>query len=507
MHKLFGAVAFAALFALSACSGVVTDPTAEVTTIQLYADDLGALLSQECVSLYKEEGCSRYPNPLACDQMEITVRGDGRTCAVCQVNGETPSEFCGGPADGIPLLCHATPDTACQQCVDVFGNTVFDNCNRGAMLFRAREGGWSQVPGEGSGWLDPPTDPGQQPPPSTSGGKCDPEEARKLYAKELNAILAKEGLKFSYSPDLGKKYDTKKGYWGYGGYNPKKDMCQYWLTSNSHLTTCWSNEPNRCHCRDSYSKYGKTCRCARINVFALRAACHQIPKDCEYKDWVANLVMEYGVATKWLFSGNYGKGYYGGLPSYPGDIPGNGGPKCLGSPLVLDLGGDGVATTTVQQGVRFDLMGHGPMDTAWVAGGDDALLVLDRDGNGRIDNGTELFGAATDIGGVPADDGFEALALLDSPAQGGNGNGLLEAGDLMFGELRLWQDEDRDGRSRPEELRSLSDAGVEMLELRARRTTRAVLDESGNDQSLRAAYGRADGSRGLLVDVLFGVGR
>ena len=70
-------------------------------------------------------------------------------------------------------------------------------------------------------------------------------------------------------------------------------------------------------------------------------------------------------------------------------------------------------------------MGTGAaIKTAWVEG-DDALLVLDRDNNGRIDSGAELFGEATPVGEMAAEDGFAALAELDRPALGGNGDGRI----------------------------------------------------------------------------------
>ena len=523
MRKL--AALTALTFLISAgCTGVVGDPNVEVATIHLYADNLGALLSTECVQMHKEDGCSRYPNPNECESLEITVKGDGRTLAVCKNGGKVTNEFYGGVADGLPILCHATKDALCQQCVDIYGNNVFDNCTRGAALYRARGGGWGNGLPEGSGWLGtpgdkttppgttPPTTPPKDPPkdktnppdkttpPSGSGNKCDPKEARKKFAEEINKILKKEGLSFVYKPDLTKDYDSKSGYWGYGGYKNKGDMCKYWLQNNSKLTRCWNPLPGKCHCMNYGWGVKKTCRCARINVFALRAACLNIPPACDYNTWVANLVMEYGVATKWLFSGTYKNGYYSGLPSDPNNPPAPDKIKCLGSPIVLDMNDDGVKPTSVDKGVKFDIMGHGAMDTAWIKG-DDALLVMDRNRNGVVDNGTELFGSATDIGGAPAADGFEALARLDS-----NGNGIVEQGDLLYGELKLWRDVNSDGLSQRGELMNLNSAGVIGLEIHGSNPDLQI-DQHGNDLSLRASFIRADGRKGLMVDVLFGVGK
>ena len=518
MKKLAALSALSFLLATGCSPGIVGDPDVEVHRIKLYSDNLGALLSTECVKMYGEEGCSRYPNPNECKALQVAILGDGRTYALCMDGGKVTSEFFGGLADGLPFICKANADNTCQQCKDLFANTVYDNCSRGAALYRARGGGWGNVP-EGSGWLGvppdsanppvtPPTKPGTPPktdppktdppptPPAGSGNKCDIIQARRKYAENLNKILKKEGLSFTYSPDLSKKYDPKGGYWGYGG--KKGDACKYWLSSNSKLTKCWNPLPGKCHCMKLFTT---TCRCARVNVDALRKTCLSIPTDCDYMSWVNSIAMEYGVATKWLFSGTYKNGYYKGLPSTPGKTPPPDKIKCLGSPIVLDLADNGVAPTSIKGGVKFDIMGHGQMRTAWVKG-DDALLVMDHNGNGIVDDGTELFGSATDIGGAPAGDGFEALALLDT-----NGNGLVESGDLLYGDLKLWRDRNHDGMSDKSELTALADAGVIGLEIQGAQRCGRVTDDHGNDLSLRASFIRADGRKGLMVDVLFGVSR
>jgi hypothetical protein len=138
------------------------------------------------------------------------------------------------------------------------------------------------------------------------------------------------------------------------------------------------------------------------------------------------------------------------------------------------------------------------MKTAWMKSG--AFLALDRDGNGRIDNGTELLGSSFDL---RAGDGFEALALLDRPGEGGNGNGLVESGDLMWSALRIWIDRNSDGVSQPDELMTLEAAGIKALEINGRQPCGKVVDENGNDLSLRASFLREDGTRGLMVDVYF----
>jgi hypothetical protein len=536
MKSAASILALALTTTLVACSGMIGDPEQEVAVLELKADSLKALKAPACVAIYGEKGCSPYPNPHDCDSLSISIRRDGRTCAVCIARGKVQRQFCGGMAEGIPIVCHAREDLSCQQCLDLYGNTVHDTCNRGSTLYRGPLlGGWSQNPNmpEGSGTLIEPgqgdTTPGTSPstPPDTSttpptpatpgsGGsdKCDASAARQKFAEELNKILAKEGLGMTYAPLLGKELNLG-GFWGflgYGGY--KGDLCAKWLNSNSYMTQCWSNEPGKCFCRcEGWNPSKQTCRCGRITIGALRAACSQIPGECDRTTWVGALAVEYGSASAWLNASSYTGGFFGNIPTQPNDSttpgdsttpPGNTTPpNCLGSPLVFDLGGDGVAPTPVEQGVRFNLMGHGQVRTAWVKG-DDALLALDRNGNGVIDHGAELFGeAAPNADGLPAEDGFQALAALDRPAGGGNGNGLLEAGDLMFAELRLWTDRNHDGVSQPGELRTLTDAGISSISVTGAESCGTVTDDHGNDLSLRGSFTHADGRGGLVVDVLF----
>ena len=112
-------------------------------------------------------------------------------------------------------------------------------------------------------------------------------------------------------------------------------------------------------------------------------------------------------------------------------------------PIVLDLDGDGVKTLSLAAMRHFDLDNSGFAEqTAWVDSGD-GLLVLDLDGNGRIERGAELFGNHTALGdGTNAADGYAALAQYDD-----NGDGRIDAGDAIWQQLQVWRD-DKNNASR-----------------------------------------------------------
>ena len=181
------------------------------------------------------------------------------------------------------------------------------------------------------------------------------------------------------------------------------------------------------------------------------------------------------------------------------------------SPIVVDTTGKGFHLTSAVSGVMFDIAGDGhPIQIAWTdAVSGNAFLALDRNHNGTIDDGKELFGNFTEQPRSSHPNGFLALAEFDKPENGGNGDGVIDKRDAVFSHLLLWIDENHDGISQPNELHTLPELGVYSISLHYR-DDRSAFDQFGNWFHYQAALNPdpKDGESGdgrFTYDVFFTV--
>lgn len=155
-------------------------------------------------------------------------------------------------------------------------------------------------------------------------------------------------------------------------------------------------------------------------------------------------------------------------------------------PLVLDLAGNGFTTRGLDDAVRFDLTGDGRPESISAPKGDDALLALDRNGNGRIDSGKELFG---DQHG--ASNGFAELSKYDD-----NSDGRIDQQDSVFEQLSLLRF-DAQGRQQQQ---TLAEAGVSAIHLQAQNVKQAL--GAYDEIAQIGRFDFADGRSGQAADLL-----
>ena len=158
-------------------------------------------------------------------------------------------------------------------------------------------------------------------------------------------------------------------------------------------------------------------------------------------------------------------------------------------PLALDLDGNGIETVSANAGIVFDFNGDGlKTGTGWVKGGD-GILVRDLNGDGVINNGSELFGIDTvKSTGDKATDGFDALRDLDS-----NGDGVFDFEDANFSNVLIWQDLNQDGISQKNELKALAEHNIIAINLNSDSSSQ---NTNGNIISAIGSFVRADNSSG-----------
>jgi len=176
--------------------------------------------------------------------------------------------------------------------------------------------------------------------------------------------------------------------------------------------------------------------------------------------WIYDQPVDFTGSDACAFDWQY-QGPQGGDPNAP--CPGI---RCS-TPILIDVDGGGFRLTAPN--VQFDL-GNGPRVYSWPESDSmTGFLVMDRDGDGLISDGRELFGDATHLGwgleGPVAMNGFEALAVFDRPENGGDGDGLITYTDAVYSQLRMWFDRNHNGHSDPGELVSLDEVGIVSISL------------------------------------------
>ena len=151
------------------------------------------------------------------------------------------------------------------------------------------------------------------------------------------------------------------------------------------------------------------------------------------------------------------------------------------TPLILDLKGDGYKFTTLEDGVDFDIDGDGYIQkVAWTdiqTEFDDAFLILDKNKNGQVDDGKELFG---DQNG--AQTGFDELRKYDD-----NGDSVINKKDKAYFEMQLWCDMNKDAIVDEGELKTLEEAGVTEL------SVNFTMEKDKNGNLLTDIYGNITG--------------
>jgi hypothetical protein len=173
--------------------------------------------------------------------------------------------------------------------------------------------------------------------------------------------------------------------------------------------------------------------------------------------------------------------------------------KRYDDPLILDLDGGGIETVSLSAGIHFDHDGNGFRELTGWAGPGAGFLMVDRNGNGRPDNGTELFGDFTLLpNGMRATNGFQALAYYDA-----NHDGKIDGGDPIWSQLRIWQNEhygcdfvfdvDVGGQ-----IASLDELGITAIYLDSIATNRT--DSAGNTEIRSSHFQWQDGRSGAISE-------
>lgn len=479
---------------------------------ELVADETGGLVDVR----HPELGA--YPNARGSDRLAVRLMVDGRLCA-----SDGATDFCGGPLDGIPYTTRALVDGGqmCLRVVDLYGNEVERSCRRSLpaeirvdaepscwSAFTAA-GGACEVCADADGNLlsntcggsapaastgseaagapegpDPDAVPGQTARPEAPA--CAGGDGAVLAGAVLVVEVINEGLE---RMEIGGRLTPPASTDELAGYDPTEIALAGGVTCDAVRAESQRRFGGDGPGDDDYvfgtaaireCLRGGECRIGQLVSRSMADACDRIEPGCDVDNVSLGIITGGGLAVGELCG-----------PHRPDEID-----ECRGSPLVVDLAGDGLALVGRDAGVRFPLMGGEPTAVGWLRGdGDDALVAIDRDGDGAIRSGSELFGEVT---GGWAPHGFAALGRLDA-----DGDGWVDARDPDYARIVLWQD-DGDGQSAPAELLGLPEAGIAALPVHAQ--VLGARDSWGNELGLVAAARGASGRSLPMFDVWFTFG-
>ena len=173
-------------------------------------------------------------------------------------------------------------------------------------------------------------------------------------------------------------------------------------------------------------------------------------------------------------------------------------------PVIQDPSPDGLNLTDLEDVVSFDLdAAHGAEFVTWTKQSlETGFFWLDLDSDGVVDDGSELFGNATQASqGLPRD-GFAALSQYDQTELGGDRDGTLSRQDQIWPALRFWVDWNHDGQASADELSTMADLHIAAIDVVGQPLNLA--DANGN---YVLSYALAHGDEGeddfWVFDVLF----
>jgi len=477
---------------LCGCVGYSGEPGdgAVVSSWRLIADESGALIDARDPSLRP------YPNAAAFDWLQVQIMESGKVCA-----NDGNERWCGGPAQGIPYTVRGNviADSLCMRVVDLFGAEVSEHCGLAARTpseepaeARCHEattssGAPCQICTDEGGQVTENTcvEVGEFTEPPATSTCADADIAvrlgAQLFVQSINEGFARMGLEAALAmPPEEMLAPFDEGDISLG--DPScADIYEYLDDefSDDHVGT--DDYVFGPEAMASCLERGN-CRIGQLVTRSMAEACVSIPAGCDLHQVSRGIV---------------GSGGYAVVTACPGEDQAaefrTAIDDCVGSPLVLDLDGDGLALNGADAGARFPLFGGAYMSVGWIAGEGDALLAVDLDGDGAITRGAELFGEAS---GGGAADGFDALARYDH-----DGDGQI-AGDELES-LLAWRD-DGDAVSEPGELIPVTDLGLSSIPLAAQPVW--MTDATGNELGTQVAATLADGGTMPIVDVWFDIG-